>query len=162
MKETTLDAYRRFAPDPTDQQLAAMIARGESARLEFKVAACWNPATKAKDGTLKDNIVQGVAAFLNSREGGALLIGVASDGTIVGLADDFTAANPQRPGRDSYELFLRDLIGTQLGRENGDCYAISFHVINGREVCRISVVPAAKLVYLNGDSTCATATRRTS
>jgi hypothetical protein len=151
VKDATLDAFRRFAPDPTDQQLEAMIARGEGARLEFKVAACWNPATKARDGTLKDNIVQAVAAFLNSREGGALLIGVASDGTVVDLADDFTAANPQRPGRDSYELFLRDLIGNQLGRENGDGYAISFHRVNRREVCRISVAPAPKPVYLNGD-----------
>ena len=74
VKAATLDAYRSFAPDPTDLQLAEMIQRGEIARLEFKVAACWNPATGAKDGTLRDNIVQGVAAFLNSKEGGALVI----------------------------------------------------------------------------------------
>jgi Putative DNA-binding domain len=99
---------------------------------------------------LKENIVQGVAAFLNSQEGGALLLGVASDGTVVGLADDYQAANPQRPGRDRYELNLRDLIGNHLGREHADAYAISFQVLGGRDVGR-RVTPAAKPVYLNGD-----------
>jgi hypothetical protein len=76
---------------------------------------------------------------------------VASDGTVGGLADDYQAANPQRPGRDRYELSLRDLIGNQLGREYADAYAISFHVLGGREVGRLRVTPAAKPVYYNGD-----------
>jgi hypothetical protein len=151
VKDDTLDAYRRFSPDPTDQQIAAVAKAGETGRWEFKVAAAWNPATKAKDGTLRENVVQAVAAFLNSREGGSVLIGVAADGTVVGLADDYTAVNPQKPGRDSYELFLRDLIGNHLGREHTDSFAVSFHTIAGRDVCRICVRPAAKPVYLNGD-----------
>jgi hypothetical protein len=101
--------------------------------------------------TLRENVVQVVAAFLNSKEGGALLIGVASDTSIEGLADDFRAANSQKPGRDSYELFLRDLLGSQLGREHADSYSISLHVLGGKEICRISIQPAAKPVYLNGD-----------
>jgi hypothetical protein len=151
VKEAALDAYRRFAPDPAAKQLAALVVRGESAQLEFKVAACWNPATKAKDGTLKENIVQGIAAFLNSKEGGALLIGVASDGTIVGLADDFKAANPQKPGPDSYELFLRNAVGNQLGADCGPFCEISFHDLGGRDVCRVRVKSATRPVYLNGD-----------
>jgi hypothetical protein len=51
----------------------------------------------------------------------------------------------------SYELFLRDLIGNQLGRGHKDSYVISFHVLSGREICRIHVKPASKPVYFNGD-----------
>lgn len=57
--------------------------------------------------------------------------------TVPGLADDHRAANPQRAGRDSYELFLGDLLGSQLGREHADDYAVSFHTVAGQDVCRL-------------------------
>lgn len=144
-------AYRAFAPNPDDRMLAELIAAGESARLEFKLAARWNSYKQSKDEAMKENIVQGVAAFLNSREGGSLLIGVANDGTIVGLEEDYGAVNPQRAGRDSYELFLRNLLSDALGGEFGASYQISFHLVGGREVCRIAIDPAPKPVYFKGE-----------
>ncbi len=48
-------------------------------------------------------------------------------------------------------MFLRDLIGSQLGREHSDSYAISFHTLSGQDVCRVRVRPVAKPVFLNGD-----------
>jgi hypothetical protein len=151
VKDAALRAYRAFAPHPDDRMLAELIAAGESARLEFKAAARWNAFKQAKDDAMKENIVCGVAAFLNSREGGALLIGVGNDGAVSGLEEDFRAVNPQKPGRDSYELFLRDLLGSELGGEHGHLCRISFHQVQGREVCRIAVDPAPKPVYVKGE-----------
>jgi hypothetical protein len=37
---------------------------------------------------------------------------------VVGLADDYAAANPQKRDRDGYELLLRDAIGASLGRRS--------------------------------------------
>ncbi len=151
VKDAALQAYRAFAPNPDDRMLAELIAAGESARLEFKAAARWNAFKQAKDDAMKDNIVYGVAAFLNSREGGALVIGIGNDGTVSGLEDDFRAVNPQKPGRDSCELFLRNLLSDALGGEHSHWYEISFHQLNGREVCRIAVNPAPKPVYVKGE-----------
>lgn len=151
VKDAALAAYRAFAPHPDDRMLAELIAAGESARLEFKAAARWNAFKQAKDDAMKENIVNGVAAFLNSREGGALLIGVSNDGTAPGLEEDYRAVNPQRAGRDSYELFLRNLLSDALGGEHGHNYQISFHQINGREICRIAVESAPKPVYVKGE-----------
>jgi len=151
VKEATLDAYRALAPNPDDLQLLNLISRGESDRLEFKVAACWNSFKKTKDSTMKDNITQGVAAFMNSREGGALLIGVDRDGLIVGLEDDYTAVNPQKPSRDNYELFLRNVLSDSLGGDSTFFYTIRFHRLEGKDVCRISVKPATKPIFLKGE-----------
>lgn len=151
VKAAALVAYRAFAPNPDDQAVAALLRDGESARVEFKLAARWNPHTNKKDDTLKDNIIQAVASFRNSREGGALFIGVNNQGEIKGLAEDYQATNPQRPGRDTYELFLRDLLGKTLGGEHGDGYQISFHTLDGQDLCRIAVQPAAQPVYLGGE-----------
>ncbi len=151
VKAAALAAYRACAPNPDDQAVAALIRDGESARVEFKLAARWNPHTSKKDDTLKENIIQAVASFRNSREGGALFLGVNNQGEITGLAEDYQAVNAQRPGRDTYELFLRDLLGKTLGGEHGDGYQITFHTIQGSDVCRIAVQPAAQPVYLNGE-----------
>lgn len=73
--------------------LDILISRGESDLLEFKVAACWNTRQKTKDGKMADNIVKAVAGFMNSKMGGMILIGVADDGNIVGLANDYQVAD---------------------------------------------------------------------
>ena len=151
VKEATLDAYRTLAPNPDDLQLLDMISKGESDRLEFKVAAYWNSFKKTKDSTMRDNITQGVAAFINSTEGGALLIGVDDDCSIVGLEDDYTAVESKKPGRDSYQLFLRNVLSDSLGGYSTSFYTISFHRLEGKDVCRISVKPAKKPMFLKGE-----------
>lgn len=151
-REAVLTAFRAYAPNPDDAQVAALIAAGESDRVEFKVAALWNAKTGQKDGTMRENIVQAVAAFLNSAEGGVVVVGV-ENGTnkVVGLADDYKAANPQKQDRDGYELWLRDVIGASLGQAAGVNVTVAFHSIGGQDVCRITVRPAPAPVYLNGD-----------
>jgi predicted HTH transcriptional regulator len=90
-----------LALHPDDAQLAALIADGESDRVEFKVAALWNPKSNQKDGTMRENVVQGVAAFLNSAEGGVLMLGVENaTNKVVGLTADYAATNAQKNDRD--------------------------------------------------------------
>jgi hypothetical protein len=79
------------------------------------------------------------------------LTGSGNDGTVTGLEEDYRAVNPQRAGRDSYELFLRSLLSDALGGEHGHSYHISFHQVGGREVCRIAIEPAPKPVYVKGE-----------
>jgi hypothetical protein len=151
VKEAALAAFRAFAPAPDDKMMAKLIADGESDRTEFKVAACWNAATARKDDSMRDNIKQGVAAFLNSAEGGAIIIGVANDGAVIGLAEDYRAANDRKADRDGYQLFLQNLLSSTLGGDVTPYYQITFHRVQGHEVCRIAVQPAPKLVYVNGE-----------
>jgi hypothetical protein len=52
------------------------------------------------------------------REGGTLLIGVADEGSIVGLASDYAMLS--KGDRDGYELFLCQLIADRIsGLING-------------------------------------------
>ena len=150
-KAAVLTAFRLLTPNPNDTQVAALIAAGESARVEFKVALAWNAAQGKKDVTMRDNIVQGVAAFMNSRDGGMLIIGVDKHGNVVGIADDIANADPGKPNHDGYELFIRNSIGSAVGPSVTLNYDISFHTIGTHQVCRIAVQPAEKPVYVQGD-----------
>jgi predicted HTH transcriptional regulator len=148
IKDETMNAYRHFAGGSEDLQILELIDKGETDKVEFKVAACWNAERNRKDDDMKKNIFQAVAAFLNSKEGGTILIGVANNKTIVGLEEDYKVANPQKRDKDGYSLFLSDIINHNI---LGNCilyYSISFNNINGRDICRIKVSPATEPVYL--------------
>ena len=151
VKDAALAAYRMFALPPADQTLVQLIAEGENEQVEFKVAACWNARTGRKDDTMRQNIIQEVDAFLNSRQGGTVLIGVEDDGTVVGLADDYQAANAQKGNRDGYQLFLHDTLANNLEGHWSQYYTISFGMVEGKEICRIDVLPASEAVFLKND-----------
>jgi len=150
VKEAALEAYRQFALEPENLAIAELIAKGENDRVEFKVAACWNVRQNRKDDMMVQNVIQEVAAFLNSREGGTVLVGVEDDRTIVGLADDYRVANIQKQNRDRYQLFLLDNLKNNLESNCSLLYKISFGTIQGKDVCRIDVTPASEAVYVKG------------
>ncbi len=151
VKDSALATYHEFALVPDDLALKELIEKGENNRVEFKEAACWNSRVSKKDDDMKNQVIQEVDAFLNSREGGVLLIGV-EDGTgnILGLADDYKVANPQKQNRDGYQLFLLDILSNNLVSNCSPVYHISFGTLQGKDVCRIDVLPATEPVYIKG------------
>lgn len=58
----------------TQQELYKILAQGENIRIEFK---------EAQNG-VPDSFYDTVASFLN-REGGVILLGVADNGTVLGI-----------------------------------------------------------------------------
>jgi len=152
VKNAALAAYREFSFGPDDLTIKELIDKGENNRVEFKVAAYWNAKLNRKDETMRDNVILEVAAFLNSREGGVVLVGVEDDGTVVGLSDDFRVANSQKQNRDGYQLFLLDVLKNNLESNCSLLYNVSFGTIQGKSVCRIDITPSTEAVYVkNGD-----------
>jgi uncharacterized membrane protein YeaQ/YmgE (transglycosylase-associated protein family) len=139
---------RRRLPPPVDARPAdacAAIRAGESARVEFKSSARYNRHTGARDARLEQVIAASVAAFFNSA-GGTLLIGVADDGSAIGVEADYGLL--KNPGRDGYELWLHDLLATTLGASAAAQVGVSFERIDECDVCLVRVPPAPRPVYL--------------
>jgi predicted HTH transcriptional regulator len=68
-----------------------LIKRGESKSLEFKSTLRWSLKENRRDDKgVTHAALKTIAAFLNT-EGGDLLIGVADDGSIVGIERDVLA-----------------------------------------------------------------------
>lgn len=151
VKDAVMAEFIARAEPAEAQTLRALIQSGENTRLEFKRAARWNAQRHANDGNLSNAVTLAVAAFMNSPEGGQLLIGVADDGRIVGLAGDYGVVDQRRPGRDTYERFLRNLLSDNLGSSCTAYYEISFHQFDGVDICSINVRPASSPVYVGGE-----------
>jgi hypothetical protein len=131
---------RPAAPGPVE-----LIAAGESATVEFKATARYNQHTKARDPKLELVIATAVAGFSNAA-GGTLLIGVADDGTVLGLAEDYRLV--RQPDADRYQLWLRDLLTTTLGAPVAAQVEISFPILDGQEICMLRVPAARRPVFL--------------
>ncbi len=150
VKDATLEAYRAFAPKPGDQEIAVLIAKGESLELEFKSSARWDLRENKLNKEMEKIVVKTIAAFLNSANGGALLTGIDDSGAIVGLQHDYKTLG-KKQDRDGYENFLTTLLLDAYGKDSSPLIRITFHQLDGKDVCRITVKPSPKPVFVKDD-----------
>jgi hypothetical protein len=149
-----LDRQIGFEPRPLEPSVEELIARGESTHLEFKSTARVPVGEKTErpraSKAIERIIAKAVASFLNSHDGGTLLIGVADDKSIVGIEADYpTWSTESDRNIDKYELWLRnDLLYQMVGFDMAHLIRTSFHTVDGRTVCKVDVLPASRPVFL--------------
>jgi hypothetical protein len=126
-------------------ELADLIAAGESQTVELKSSARWNHRAAFHDRKMEQVIVKSVCGLLNA-EGGSVLIGVADDGTVLGLSADFQTF--QGGGnRDKYELFIRQILDSNLSVSTAGLVKIRFDRAGVEDVCVVSVAASGKPVF---------------
>jgi hypothetical protein len=123
-------------------QIPELISRGESDSLEFKSSLRWAIPQGGIERALEKAVMKTIAAFLNA-QGGTLLIGVADDGTVLGLEGDYQSLHD----RDGFELHLRRVISNAVGEAIHAFLAVTFHDIHGKDVCQVVVQPSDHPVY---------------
>ena len=65
---------------------------------------------------LETMTIKTIAAFLNSRDGGTLLIGVGDDGAPFGLESDYASLRkPDKNDRDLFQQHLANVLMTAMG-----------------------------------------------
>lgn len=94
--------------DLNELDLKDLIAIGESDSIEFKSTLRTNMHTGKQDPRMEHSALKTLAGFLNTK-GGTLVIGVADDGTAVGLKPD------NFPNEDKMALHLVNIIKSRLG-----------------------------------------------
>ncbi len=93
-------------------------------------------------------VLKTIAAFLNSREGGTLLIGVADDGTVLGLEPDY--ATLHKDGKDDADLFQLAIdpgVLNAVGAAAATNVTTQIHTIDGHDLCRVHVKPCGHPVH---------------
>ena len=78
----------RASERPAEVDVNELIAKGESSTVEFKSSLRRNLHTNQNDRIVELAVLKTVAAFLNSRDGGTLIIGVSDDHKPVGIEVD--------------------------------------------------------------------------
>jgi hypothetical protein len=113
--------------------VAALLEKGESDRVEFKETARWNVRDDKKDARMEQVVAKTVAAFLNSSGGTS-----SSASTTTGRARARPRLrDPPHPDADRFELWLRDMLATSLGKNAAAMPRIRFAEIDGATVCAV-------------------------
>lgn len=121
---------------------AARIECGEGMQVEFKSTLRVNLHTGENDARMEHAVLKTLAAFLNSKEGGTLFVGVNDDGDVVGLdADKF-------PNEDKLLLHLDNLIKKSLGQAVYACLSIACDEVDGGRFLAVECRPSDKPVFL--------------
>ena len=131
--------------DP-EQHVRALIAAGESEKLEFKSSLRWDRREERVNKGLEGVVVKTLAGFLNAA-GGTLLIGVDDAGVVVGLAADYGTFKKQ--DRDGFELHLQNVLARDLGESVASSFlTVNFHEIDGQDICQVTVEPHDFPIYV--------------
>lgn len=128
-------------PSQPETDLYDLIGRGESTHLEFKSTMRLNLRSGKNDKAIELAWLKGVAAFLNS-EGGILLLGVADDGELLGLAADGFAND------DKCLLHFKNLVNQHLGAEAMRHLQLRLLWLDDKQIGAIECEPADTPVYL--------------
>lgn len=127
------------------------IRRGESERLEFKEMYIYNHHTKSVDRNMPNKIVREVVAFLNSKYGGELIIGVEDNGEIIGIAKDLEYAGGRDKSRDGLELTVTNKIKDTLGGAVVDLVSINFIELKKKLIMVLGVSPTKNPIFYNDE-----------
>src|SRR2546430_3516735 len=124
-----------------------LIKAGESKTLEFKSTLRWNvKEDRQDDKAVTHAVLKTIAAFLNT-EGGDLLIGVADDGSIVGIETD------QLENDDKFMRHLAQVVRNGLGDRAGTCIDPKTQIVQGKTVCVVSCQRSPEPVFLKWKGT---------
>ena len=137
--------------DETDESaVRRRMEVGENETLEFKLTLRWDRRDERVNKELEKVVVKTLAGFLNGH-GGTLLIGVDDTGAAVGISVDYETL--RKNDRDGFELHLQQLVARDLGEAASSYLTITFHEIDGHDVCQVTVEPSDHPIYVDDRNT---------
>jgi hypothetical protein len=128
-----------------EQDIRALIDQGESESLEFKSSLRWDRKAEKLNKALEGSVIKTLAGYMNG-EGGTLLIGVADDGQVAGLKEDYESL--KKPNRDGFEQVILNAVAARMGTDACGFLQVVFHRIEENDVCRVIAAPARRPVYV--------------
>lgn len=138
------DRLQAIGSQLATSDLAARISHGETATLEFKTSLRWNIHRKGFDQDIENAALRTIVAFCNTK-GGELLIGVADDGSILGVGVDRFRST------DKFLLHLGNLLANRIVPNVISLVEYEILTVHGKPICRITCSPSKKEVWLKPD-----------
>jgi predicted HTH transcriptional regulator len=136
--------------------IARLLASDESARLEFKssLRVPVDPlppgnkkSAKEIEQALEHEVLKTLAAFLNT-DGGTLIIGVADNGTIVGIEVDYPRV---KRSNDGWRKTFDNLVSRDLGVEVMKFIDLQLEPWDGQTIAVIRCLPRKEPTWIGDE-----------
>lgn len=142
-----LEALKTELKHELGKPVSELVTMGESPTLEFKSSMRWDYREHQVNKALQKVIAKTAAGLMNS-EGGTLLIGVADDGSILGIEQDIQTLS--KADRDGFEQTFRQILSDNVGAEFSYLVKSEYEAVDSRTVAVIKVDPSPKPVFVKG------------
>ena len=146
--DSNFDLYKRYTDEPAfgdvlrshlfdlyvrgHRSAAELAQQNESMTLAFTPSLRWDiQADRKDDKRVTHAVLKTIAAFLNT-DGGDLLIGIAADGTAIGIEHD------QLETDDKFMRHLAQAVRHGLGTSASTCIDPKTQTVDGKRVCLVS------------------------
>ena len=133
-------------PIAQPESVPDLIAGGENQFVEFKASLIWDYRRQMANKDLYEPVMKNIVAFLNA-SGGHLMVGVDDGGQILGIEQDYLAL--RKKNVDGWENSFGMAFNKMVGVEYRRFVDLSFHELEGKTICVITVQPAPEPAYLN-------------
>ncbi len=137
---------RTLAPELRPYDL---VVEPEHERLERKSTLRWDLMAGKVNKSMERATLKTVAAFLNGK-GGQLVIGIADDGSVVGLEHDYATLAHQNA--DGLANHFGNLFNAMLGASARHLVRLQAFTHQQKECMLVSVGPSARPVYLRDEN----------
>jgi predicted HTH transcriptional regulator len=125
----------------------------ESETVEFKSSLRWDYVQQKPSKELERAIVKAAVGFMNSENGGTLIIGMSDSKEVLGLQPDYTSFKSVKPDRDGFEQAFRQILIAAIGERRCVRWVkTSFCTLLGKELCVVTVAPSSEPVFLEGEA----------
>ena len=155
VRVTAIDRAKYFIGlEHRDQEIHHLIVRGESQSLEFKASLRRSPRSREDDPKASYGVLKSIVGFLNSWDGGTLIIGVDDTGNPI--ADREGKTNISAMEIDGYatedEMLrsLKEQIKNRIGASTFEFLDISFVHYRDIRIIRVNCSPAEEATWLKG------------
>lgn len=138
------DRIRVIEEQIATNDLASKISHGETASIEFKSTLRWHIHKNNFDREIENEVLGAVVAFCNTK-GGEIYVGIADDGTIIGLEND------RFPNTDQFQLHFRNLLASRIIPSVLHFVDYDIVKVKGVPIFRIKCSSSTKGVWLKPD-----------
>jgi hypothetical protein len=138
---------KRIRPRAISCAQVPQLDEGET--VEFKSSLRWDYKNQKVSKEVERAVVKTVVGFMNSENGGTLVIGISDSKEILGLQPDYAALKSVKPDRDGFERTLQQILIGSIGERRCTRWVkMSFCSLEGKEMCVVTIAPASEPVFL--------------
>lgn len=131
-----------------NEDINSIIINGETETVEFKSTLRYDLKQETVNKKLEFVVIKTIAAFMNTGDG-TLLIGVADNGSILGLEADIQSL--PKKDIDGFSLHLLELFKKHIGADKSQFIKISFPEIDGIQICMVKIFKNNESIILTNE-----------
>lgn len=131
-----------------ETNIPLLIEEGEGQNLEFKSTLRTDVKGRGMEKKhVEYQSIRAINSFLNTEEGGTLLVGVKDNGDVYGLEEDYETFREEEK-REIFQRHLLNLVSSYMEEKFNDFIEISFSTVNRKDVCVVKVEKADSPAFI--------------